>query len=30
MVKSSKFQDHVINHLILVVVAERMGGSKMY
>ena len=26
----SKCQVHVINHLILVVVAERMAGSKMY
>ena len=28
--RSSKSQVHVINHLILVVVAERMAGSKMY
>lgn len=26
----SKSQAHVINHLIIVVVAERMAGSKMY
>jgi len=30
LVKFSKFQDHVYPLIYVVVVAERMGGAKMY